>query len=426
MKVKVKIKKDELRKKLDIKDGITPIKGKDYFDGKDGKDADEKKIVQKVLVKVPKPKDGKDGKDGKNGIAIDGKDGIDGIDGIGIDGKDGSPDTPPEIRNKLSSLKEGKRLSYDVLDNTPEIPNLTNIEAIFKDRYSSGLNEGQVRTLVGPLISSAVAVENLWDRVGTTLVTHNAGDNVDIGDDTPNDVSLRVFANDDGAGTTGIFVPDVTLTRGTWISPSGQDGVTFDAAGAIGAMNKRLWFQYYSSGNLDLCHGGGDVIANYKLGVGVTPTHTLDVRAASSIVNIQSITGTNAAWLRWRNTGGNVIAGQESSAGGAIFADTLPYAGIFGHGGAYPLQFGTGGVIRLTISDTGDVYMGTALLNAGVFSMIQGVVAGDPTFTITQAGDDVTINQTVGDMTIAAAGGDIFFGDDDLTVKADQRVYLDG
>ena len=105
MKVKVKIKKDELRKKLDIKDGITPIKGKDYFDGKDGKDADEKKIVQKVLVKVPKPKDGKDGKDGKNGIAIDGKDGIDGIDGIGIDGKDGSPDTPPEIRNKLSSLK---------------------------------------------------------------------------------------------------------------------------------------------------------------------------------------------------------------------------------------------------------------------------------------------------------------------------------
>lgn len=36
--INIRVKADELKKKLDIKDGITPIKGVDYFDGKDGED----------------------------------------------------------------------------------------------------------------------------------------------------------------------------------------------------------------------------------------------------------------------------------------------------------------------------------------------------------------------------------------------------
>lgn len=82
------------------KDGYTPIKGKDYFDGKDadeiqiirnvlskiripedGKDADEKSIIRKVLSIIPKPKDGEDG-------------------------IDGSPDTPEQIVDKLNTLEE--------------------------------------------------------------------------------------------------------------------------------------------------------------------------------------------------------------------------------------------------------------------------------------------------------------------------------
>lgn len=44
-------------------DGYTPIKGKDYFDGKDGKDAyiDKQKLISDILSKIPKPKDGIDG-----------------------------------------------------------------------------------------------------------------------------------------------------------------------------------------------------------------------------------------------------------------------------------------------------------------------------------------------------------------------------
>jgi hypothetical protein len=90
------------------KDGYTPIKGKDYFDGKDvdenqiiknvlskikikdGKDADEKKILEKLLKIIKLPENGY--------TPVKGKD--------YFDGKDGSPDTPEQIANKLNTLEE--------------------------------------------------------------------------------------------------------------------------------------------------------------------------------------------------------------------------------------------------------------------------------------------------------------------------------
>ena len=87
----------------EIKKEVTPIKGKDYFDGKDGKDG----------------RNGKDGKDGARGLrGLSGKDGKDGRNGKdGKDGKDGSPDTPYEIRDKLSSLKGNERLDAKAIKN---------------------------------------------------------------------------------------------------------------------------------------------------------------------------------------------------------------------------------------------------------------------------------------------------------------------
>jgi len=63
-----------------------------------------------------------------------------------------------------------------------------------------------------------------------------------------------------------------------------------------------------------------------------------------------------------------------------------------------------GGTYISYLENTGDIDMGTATLNAGVFSMMQGEVASDPEFTITQTGNDVVINQTVGNLTITAVG----------------------
>ena len=41
-----------------IKDGYTPVKGKDYVDGKDAQPVDEQKLVQTIMGKIRQPKDG--------------------------------------------------------------------------------------------------------------------------------------------------------------------------------------------------------------------------------------------------------------------------------------------------------------------------------------------------------------------------------
>ena len=79
-------------------DGYTPIKGKDYFDGKDGRDG----------------KDGIDGKDGK--IGETGARGLRGYTGEdGKDGKDGKDivthETPESLSKKLNTLKESVDVS---------------------------------------------------------------------------------------------------------------------------------------------------------------------------------------------------------------------------------------------------------------------------------------------------------------------------
>lgn len=86
--------KEEIDK---VKSELRPIKGKDYFDGKDGKDG-------YTPIKGIDYFNGKDGKDGKNGK--DGK-----------DGKDGSPDTKYNIRDKLADLSGEERLDAKHIKN---------------------------------------------------------------------------------------------------------------------------------------------------------------------------------------------------------------------------------------------------------------------------------------------------------------------
>lgn len=59
--IKLNIDKEKFKSKLDIKDGYTPVKGKDYFDGEPGKDGEDaivdyKLIVELVSKKFPKIK----------------------------------------------------------------------------------------------------------------------------------------------------------------------------------------------------------------------------------------------------------------------------------------------------------------------------------------------------------------------------------
>ena len=71
-----------------IKDGYTPVKGKDYFDGKDGERGPQ----------------GVQGATGEQGESIQ-----------GLNGADGSPDTPKLIRDKLEFLEADQRLDISAI-----------------------------------------------------------------------------------------------------------------------------------------------------------------------------------------------------------------------------------------------------------------------------------------------------------------------
>ena len=74
-----------------IKDGYTPVKGKDYFDGKDGE-------------RGPQGVQGAKGDTGEQGESIQ-----------GLNGADGSPDTPKLIRDKLEFLEADQRLDISAI-----------------------------------------------------------------------------------------------------------------------------------------------------------------------------------------------------------------------------------------------------------------------------------------------------------------------
>jgi hypothetical protein len=92
MNIDIQIDKKEFKKKLDIKDGRTPIAGIDYTIpengtyGKDGKDG----------------KNGKDGKDGKNG-------------------KDGSPDTGEQVIVKINKDKSDEKIKKEKVEGLSEL-----------------------------------------------------------------------------------------------------------------------------------------------------------------------------------------------------------------------------------------------------------------------------------------------------------------
>lgn len=75
----------------------------------------------------------------------------------------------------------------------------------------------------------------------------------------------------------------------------------------------------------------------------------------------------------------------------------------------------------------GILQMGSSTVNAGVFSMIQGAVASDPTFTITQSGNNVAIAQTVGSMNLTAVGEVVIndaSGDVNFRIESDANANM--
>lgn len=128
-------------------DGYTPIKNKDYFDGKDGETPNEKKIIKEVLSKIPTPKDGIDGKNGEQGFS-------------GKDGVDGSSDTGEQIIEKINPLKNV--LDFQVLRNIPDFAFSRDIP------HSTGGGGG------GDIISAGTGITITIDGNGRKRISTNS------------------------------------------------------------------------------------------------------------------------------------------------------------------------------------------------------------------------------------------------------------
>jgi hypothetical protein len=151
-----------------------------------------------------------------------------------------------------------------------------------------------------------------------------------------------------------------------------------------------------------------------NVGVGATPTtgYRLSIADTTAKTQITSTTGTNLAWSLWTNTGGSVIAGIESSAGGAIFSGTGAYSAVFGHSGGYPVSFATSNTERMRITSGGVVGIGTNIPATFANALtVQGITAlvGNASFTSSNPTYQGILRLIENPTTIASTGGLEFF-----------------
>jgi hypothetical protein len=81
----------------------------------------------------------------------------------------------------------------------------------------------------------------------------------------------------------------------------------------------------------------------------------LNISDAKAKIQVTSTTGTNAGYITFSNTGGNVYYGVDNSAGTDFSA---AYAGVMWNGGAYPLVFGTSNTEKMRLDASGNLGLG--------------------------------------------------------------------
>jgi len=149
MNLTIDINKEDFKRRLEIKDGKTPTR---------------EELTNLILPLIPEVKDGYTPKKGVD--FFDGKD--------GLSGKDGSPDTPKQVKAKL--LKEG--LSYDELKNLPDIEKIARIVG---KQASKTVEIEDLNVELGGTqkVDGKYVIGNNWDKpYGTATFTYDVDGNV--------------------------------------------------------------------------------------------------------------------------------------------------------------------------------------------------------------------------------------------------------
>ena len=148
-------------------------------------------------------------------------------------------------------------------------------------------------------------------------------------------------------GTTGISSPGGDTSTSLATTNLSYTGTLTGGTGVIAIGTNQIYKD--ASGNVGI--GTASPAAGVRLNIS-------DVKAK---IQVTSTTGTNAGYITFSNTGGNVYYGIDNSAGTDFSA---AYAGVMWNGGAYPLVFGTSNVEKMRLDASGNLGIGTSSVTA--------------------------------------------------------------
>lgn len=290
--------------RADLKEEVTPIKGKDYFDGEHGQDADEEAIFQRLVAKIPTPKEFKDNTATIEKLIADAK------------------KTIPSVDDIVSQIKEKKLLELrDIKGARLDSPNRFNMN---DQRWHGGgisnitglIQQGTNVTITGTGTAIDPYIINSSATGGATSVS-NVDGSLTISPTTGSVIAslntshanvwsaVQTFNNNNlvlqgaGAGSTTLLYANTATTGGSFTFPatgvantvaSLQQSQTFTGANTFSGS-------FTTSSTSSISNSTGATTANIGVGATLTATTktinigTNGVSGSTSNINIGSAVG---------------------------------------------------------------------------------------------------------------------------------------
>jgi hypothetical protein len=199
-----------------------------------------------------------------------------------------------------------------------------------------------------------IAAKSTADNNSAIITTYNAGGA------SGNFMQVRSYGNTTGAT---LFGASTNKMNAIWSNS--------DALMAIGTIGSTPLL--FGNGNAEgMRLSGNELLLNtstdagdYKLQVNGNEriAGKLDVITTTEYGVNLGRSGTSATAFQAYNSTAAMAAGIESSAGGGLFTGTSAYAAVFGNANNYPTQFITNNAVRATITESGNLLIGTATDN---------------------------------------------------------------